>query len=555
MKHDTDHPYNTRSKGELPDKKKKIYNDDDVDSHGNIKGLIEYDESPDEYQFPLHKLYQTSLPDYMCDECIIEIDGDESNGGELKGFLQKYLTSKVIEKVENSLKESSKKDEIEYTDHELEYLDKLSKKDKKQINKLEKEVIDYSKHDVPHRFRILNGDMSVRTKDMALKKLDSLYCMTESDSEFHKLSSWVDHFMKIPFGEYIPTKVSRSDKTKDIAKYLYKMKENMDKSVYGHDEAKGTIVQYMAEQIMNPNASGKVLAIQGPMGNGKTTLVKEGIAKSLDKPFSLIALGGASDAATLEGHDYTYEGSKVGRIVEIIQEAGVMNPVIFFDELDKVSETSKGQEIINLLCHLTDSTQNMQFHDKYFSGVDIDLSKATFIFSFNDEDAVNPILKDRMHVIRTTGFDESDKIKIGNDYLLPNICKDIGFDIKQAVFPEKIMKHIISKNEEKGVRNFRRSLHDIISKLNLLSITHSYKKDSLSVVDKASVDKAGVDKAGLTSENKAVVLKNKKSKDKDVLKPFSLKNLSFPITITKEMCDTLLKPDQKISEKQFLMYT
>jgi ATP-dependent Lon protease len=550
MPKDNDHPYNTRSKDTAPDKKKRVCIDDDVDSHGNVKGLIDYEYDEEGYQFPLHKLYSTNNTSDLSEnnegEYVLEIDaggeGGGLKGGGLKGLLQKYLTSKVIEKVEEKLKDGSNaQDEIEYTDHELDYLEKLSKKEKTKINKLEKEIIDYSKHDVPHRFRILNGDMSIRTKDMALKKLDSLYCMTESDSEFHKLSSWVDHFMKIPFGEYIPTKVSRSDKTEDIAKYLYKMKENMDKSVYGHDEAKGTIVQYMAEQIMNPNASGKVLAIQGPMGNGKTTLVKEGIAKSLDKPFALIALGGASDAATLEGHDYTYEGSKVGRIVEIIQEAGVMNPVIFFDELDKVSETSKGQEIINLLCHLTDSTQNMQFHDKYFSGVDIDLSKATFIFSFNDEDAVNPILKDRMNVIRTNGFEEDAKIKIANEYLLPSICRDIGFDTTQAVFPDKIVKHIISKNEEKGVRNLRRSLHDIISKLNLLSITHSYKKESVIEEDKPANDKP--------------VDTRKKKKEKDVLQPFSLKDLSFPITITKEMCDTLLKQDHKISEKQFLMYT
>ena len=549
MKNEYDHPYNTRSKNNEKDKHrnkvKKVTYDDDVDSHGNIKGLIDYSyDEEDEYYFPLNNLYPTQpLNEGSLNgteqgtELVIELDTTSDKKVGLKDILQKYLTSKVMEKVEEKLAEEDS-DEIEYTEHEAEYLDKLSKKDRKKIDKLEQEVIDYSKHDIPHRFRILNGEMSIRTKDMAIKKLDSLYSMTESDSEFHKLSAWMDHFMKIPFGEYIPTKVSKKDKKEDIAKYLYNMKYNMDKSVYGHDEAKGTIIQYMAEQIMNPNASGKVLAIQGPMGNGKTTLVKEGIAKSLDKPFALIALGGASDAATLEGHDYTYEGSKVGRIVEIIQEAGVMNPVIFFDELDKVSETSKGQEIINLLCHLTDASQNMHFHDKYFSGVDIDLSKATFIFSFNHEDAVNPILKDRMHVIRTEGFEESDKIKIANEYLLPNICKDIGFESEQAIFTDKILKHIISKNEEKGVRNLRRSLHDIISKLNLLSITHSYKNGIAEQQDKSE------------QEDKS----KKKKKEKDVLKPFSLKDLTFPLTITQEMCDTLMKPE-KISEKQFMMYT
>ena len=129
------------------------------------------------------------------------------------------------------------------------------------------------------------------------------------------------------------------------------------------------------------NSGGNVLAIQGPMGNGKTTtLIKEGISKSLNRPFAFIALGGASDSSFFDGHCYTYEGARWGRIVDILHKCKCMNPIICFDELDKVSDTSKGDEIINMLIHMTDSSQNKEFHDNYFPGVDIDLSKVLFFF-------------------------------------------------------------------------------------------------------------------------------------------------------------------------------
>ena len=121
--------------------------------------------------------------------------------------------------------------------------------------------------------------------------------------------------------------------------------------------------QITSLSIQNPKSCGNVLAIQGPMGNGKTTLVKEGISKAIDRPFSFVALGGASDASFFYGHPYTYEGSHWGRIADILMTSKSMNPIIYFDELDKVSSTHKGDEIIHLLTHLTDPSQNNLFQD------------------------------------------------------------------------------------------------------------------------------------------------------------------------------------------------
>ena len=199
-----------------------------------------------------------------------------------------------------------------------------------------------------------------------------------------------------------------------------------------------------------------------------TTLVKEGICKALGLPFGFIPLGGISDGSYLVGHSYTYEGSKWGRILEILMNCGCMNPILFFDELDKVSNTRYGEEIKNILIHLTDASQNTNFHDKYFSDLALDLSKCLVIFSYNDGDLINPILKDRMVTIKTHGYNMDNKVEIVNEYMLHELFEKFGFKTGEIVFTQDIIKSIIRKTaEEKGVRNLKRSLESIISEINL----------------------------------------------------------------------------------------
>ena len=149
-----------------------------------------------------------------------------------------------------------------------------------------------------------------------------------------------------------------------------------------------------------------------------------------------------------------------------------MNPVIYFDELDKISDTPKGEEITGILTHLTDATQNTQFHDKYFSNVDFDLSKALFIFSYNDESKVNPILKDRMYRIHTKGYETKEKIIIAKNHLIPKIEKNINFEKGQLVMLDDTLTNIIGNftENEKGVRNLKRCLEIVYTKINLFRL-------------------------------------------------------------------------------------
>ena len=266
--------------------------------------------------------------------------------------------------------------------------------------------------------------------------------------------------------------LSLEDGQEKCQTFMEDARDQLDNVAYGLNDAKMQIMQMVGQWISNPGSVGTAIAIHGPMGTGKTTLVKEGISKILNRPFAFIALGGATDSSFLEGHSYTYEGSTWGKIVDILIQSKCMNPVIYFDELDKVSDTPKGEEIIGILTHLTDTTQNKQFHDKYFSNLDFDISKALFIFSYNDEKKINPILRDRMYRIETKGYDKKEKTIIASKYLIPVIEKNIKFEENQITIPDETLHYLIDQFtvKEKGVRNLKRCLEIIYSKLNLFRL-------------------------------------------------------------------------------------
>jgi len=248
-------------------------------------------------------------------------------------------------------------------------------------------------------------------------------------------------------------------------------KEYLDQAVYGHEEAKTQIIQVFAQYLTNPKGNGKILALQGPMGNGKTTLIKNGLSKALDKPFYFIGLGGSTDSSYLNGHSYTWEGARPGIIVQALQTNNVLDGIVYFDELDKVSKTDRGSEIYYCLCHITDNTQNSEYQDKYLANINIDLSSNMFVFSFNDKSKINPILLDRLMVINTKGFNNQEKIKIVKGYLLPSICRDIGISESLITIDDNTINYIINNyTKEEGVRTLKKSLEKIISYFNLVKL-------------------------------------------------------------------------------------
>ena len=461
---------------------------------------------------------------------LVELDDDFD-----ENLLEKLLVKKVTKelkrrghKVEDDSDEEYEDDDIkglpddvEYSEDESKYYKKLTKEQQQIILKKEKQLAEYNNIDIPQRFRILNSNLSLKTKRHIIDKIDHFYSLDESNNEFHKLSSWVDSLSKIHFDNYTPSPLKNTNPV-EVVDFLRNSQDILDKAVYGHEEAKDQVLQILAQWITNPNCKGNCIAIQGPMGNGKTTLVKQGIAKCLGRPFSLIALGGLTSSDYFKGHDYTYEGSKPGRIIEILMNCQTMNPIIYFDELDKISKCHKGQEIESFLCHLTDTSQNSQFHDKYFSGIDFDLSKAIFVFSYNDASKISPILLDRMIKINTEGFKTKDKIKIAEDYLVPSIIKDIG--LKEGDITFNCIEWIISTyaSKEKGVRNLKRILENIIKKINILRYITLAKSVS-------------------SKDNKKSIL------DSDI-------KIEYPVTINDELCKKLIKNNTRFNDVIKSMY-
>jgi ATP-dependent Lon protease len=265
---------------------------------------------------------------------------------------------------------------------------------------------------------------------------------------------------------------------KQITDYMCNIKTILDKAVYGHDKAKKQIERIIGQWI-NGEQDGYCFGFEGPPGVGKTTLAKRGLSDCLkddngiSRPFSMIQMGGDSNGSTLHGHNYTYVGSTWGSIVQILIDKKCMNPIIFIDEVDKISRTEHGKEIVGILTHLLDPAQNDCFQDKYFTGIDLDLSKALFILSYNDVDAIDKILLDRVHRIKFSNLSLEDKVIICNNHILPEVYKKMGLE-NMITVDENVIKFIIDEyTSESGVRKLKEILFEIVGQINLDVLNNS----------------------------------------------------------------------------------
>jgi ATP-dependent Lon protease len=384
-------------------------------------------------------------------------------------------------------------------------LDNTKKVIDEDNNKLKK--IDLN--DIPYDKRIQLMKTTDETKSKAMQKLKLIKSSIQGDS---KAQNWLDGLLKLPFGIYRKNSimdfknnfivklnnkynkklvsdsmierfmdkcedeemVSEWEKYKvDKKDYLGNIRNVLDKAVYGHKEAKLQLERIFAQWI-NGHSKGAILGLEGPPGTGKTSLAKKGLSKCLVddngevRPFAFLPIGGSVNGSTLVGHNYTYVGSTWGRIADILMTSKCMNPIIFIDEIDKVSRTEHGKEIISILTHLTDLSQSDEFEDKYFSGIKLDLSKALIVFSYNDASLIDPILRDRITTIKTEALTIKDKLVVLKDYMLPEIFDEVGFGMNEIEFSDEVLTYIVNTyTYEAGVRKVKEKLYDIVRSLNL----------------------------------------------------------------------------------------
>lgn len=203
-----------------------------------------------------------------------------------------------------------------------------------------------------------------------------------------------------------------------------------------------------------------------------TSIVKS-ISEAFNRPYRILSLGGESDASCLTGHHFTYIGAIYGRIIDILIQTECMDPIILIDEIDKISDTPSGREIVANLIHLTDATTNSMYNnDRYFSGIQFDLSKILFVFTYNDEERIDKILLDRIFKIRIEDYTIEQKIVILRKHIIPKILSEYSLSQKEIVFSEQVMKYIANREQSTGMRWYEQTIDIIVSRINTLILTN-----------------------------------------------------------------------------------
>ena len=314
---------------------------------------------------------------------------------------------------------------------------------------------------------LLSKNMPEHVKKICLEKIDEL---KNANNETHKIKMYVNILIQYPWLSELDDNIF---KNVSIEKYKSKLflenvENKLNAQIYGHSIAKNKILQMLAKLISVQGTHISPIALAGPPGVGKTKFA-QCLAESLDIPFVQITLGGQNDGELLHGHGYTYAGSQPGLIVKKMVDAGSARCIMYFDELDKcVSKNGQVNELMSILIHLTDPMTNGSFQDRFFQEITFPLNKVIFIFSFNDVSKIDKILLDRMEIINVESYSIKEKITISNDYLLKQLCKEIGFEYGSIKFEPEILSFLIEQYTfEPGVRSLKRSIENILLKLNI----------------------------------------------------------------------------------------
>lgn len=297
------------------------------------------------------------------------------------------------------------------------------------------------------------------------KELDKLMRINPQAAEFPVAMNYVEFMLDLPWDEYT---------TDDFD--LKRARKILDKDHFGLEKVKVRILEYLAVLKLKQDMKGPILCLYGPPGVGKTSLGKS-IAKSLQRNYIRMSLGGVHDEAEIRGHRKTYVGAMPGKILQNIKKAKSSNPVFILDEIDKVRSDFRGDPSSALL-EVLDPEQNNSFGDNYLE-VEYDLSKVLFIATANSMDTIHPALRDRMEIIELTGYTVEEKLQIAIRHLVPKQLAEHGLKSNQIKFSkESLLKVIESYTRESGVRNLERKIGSVVRSIaKSVAMEESYEKE------------------------------------------------------------------------------
>ncbi|WP_308618018.1 endopeptidase La [uncultured Eubacterium sp.] len=418
------------------------------------------------------------LTDYICEnsffsfsdkQAMLEEFNPEERIKKLVVLLKKETASLEIEaEIQEKLQKEIDKSQREY------YLREEMKVISDELGDSETPVEEADEY----KTKVKNLKCTDEIKTKLLKECDKLMKMPSGSHEGTVVRTYLDKCLEIPFGKYSKDRIN-----------LEKSRKILDADHYGLDKVKSRIIESLAVLKRNPEYNGQIICLYGPPGVGKTSIVKS-LAKSMNRKYVRIALGGVHDEAEIRGHRKTYIGSMPGRIMQAIIDAGTMNPIVLLDEIDKVGNDYKGDPSSALLEAL-DPEQNNSFNDHYID-FPVDLSKVLFITTANDTSTIAAPLYDRMEIIELNSYSVEEKFNIAKLHLVKKEMKKHKLTAREfKISDEAIYKIIECYTREAGVRGLEKNIATLCRKATLE--LESGKK-SFKVTDKNISDYLGVEK-------------------------------------------------------------
>lgn len=418
------------------------------------------------------------LTDYICENSFFSFSDKQA-------MLEEFDPQERIKKLTVLLKKETTSLEIE-----AEIQDKLQKEiDKGQREyylREEMKIIsdELGEGETPleeadeYKTKINNLKCSDEIKSKLLKECEKLIKMPSGSHEGTVVRTYLDKCLEIPFGKYSKDRIN-----------LERSRKILDADHYGLDKVKTRIIESLAVLKRNPEYNGQIICLYGPPGVGKTSIVKS-LAKSMNRKYVRIALGGVHDEAEIRGHRKTYIGSMPGRIMQAIIDAGTMNPIVLLDEIDKVGNDYKGDPSSALLEAL-DPEQNNSFNDHYID-FPIDLSKILFITTANDTSTISAPLHDRMEIIELNSYSIEEKFNIAKQHLVKKELKKHNLSAREfKISDDAIYKIIECYTREAGVRSLEKNIATLCRKA---TVDLENGKKSFKVTDKNLSDYLGIEK-------------------------------------------------------------